>query len=215
MVAGSFQVGGQSDFAMWNPTTGMWSVSLSNVTLYSYDALGNLLRVVQEGDPRKTTSSQWRTRNFTYDSLSRLLTATNPESGTICYGAWNQGSCVNGYDLNGNLLYKTSPAPNQTVSTTTTTTSYCYDKLNRVLAKGYSNPNPQQCTGNPPTLPNPVVTYTYDVGTNGMGHLTSLTDQAGSGSYSYDALGRIASESRSIAGVTKNLSYSYNLDGSV
>src|SRR5262249_30250747 len=138
-----------------------------------------------------------RVRNFTYDSLSRLLTATNPESGTICYGTWNQGSCVNGYDANGNLLYKTSPAPNQTGSATTTT-SYCYDKLNRVLAKGYSNPNPQQCTGDPPALPNSAATYTFDSGTNGIGHLTSLTDQAGSGSYSYDALGRVSSEQRRI-----------------
>jgi RHS repeat-associated protein len=60
-----------------------------------------------------------------------------------------------------------------------------------------------------------AVSYRYDEGTNGKGHLTSLTDQAGSATYTYDILGRMAGETRTIAGVTKNMSYTYNLDGSV
>src|SRR5262249_52572030 len=170
------------------------SFSNAYATLYSYDALGNLLNVTQKGGT--TDQTQWRVRNFTYDSLSRLLTATNPESGTISYS----------YDANGNMLQKTSPAPNQT-GTATQTISYCYDVLNRVTGKKYSA---QSCP-----LTSPVVTYTYDAGTNGIGHLTSLTDQAGSGSYTYDTLGRIASESRTIAGIQKSLSYTYNLDNSI
>ena len=74
---------------------------LSNpyVTLYQYDALGNLLCVEQHGNSPagahgdgtsgtgcsapvgSDASSTWRVRRFTYDSLSRLLTAHNPESG--------------------------------------------------------------------------------------------------------------------------------------
>src|SRR5579872_5484084 len=55
--------------------------TLSNpyVTLYTYDVLGNLLSVNQKGDGSQAA----RVRTFTYDSLSRLLTATNPESGQI------------------------------------------------------------------------------------------------------------------------------------
>jgi len=166
------------------------------VTQYSYDGLGNLLSVTQKGDPTATNSSQYRVRSFTYDSLSRLLTATNPESGTISYS----------YDANGNVLQKTSPAPNQT-GTATQTISYCYDPINRVTGKVYAA---QSCP-----LSSPVVSYGYDAGTNGIGHLTSLVDQAGSGSYSYDALGRISTEQRTIAGIQKNLSYSYNLDNSI
>src|SRR5205085_7410036 len=60
-----------------------------------------------------------------------------------------------------------------------------------------------------------TVSYRYDEGTNGKGHLTSLTDEAGSAIYSYDILGRLSNESRTIAGVTKTMSYTYNLDGSV
>jgi RHS repeat-associated protein len=190
------------------------SLATPYVTLYGYDTLGNLLCVEQHGNNTTGTgcsaaasndaTSPWRVRRFTYDSLSRLLTATNPESGAISYS----------YDADGNLLQKTSPAPNVLPpSTATQTISYCYDALHRVTGKAYGA---QSCP-----LTSPVVSYTYDVGTNGIGHLTSLTDQAGSGSYTYDVMGRVATESRtinpgaSLAAVTKNMSYAYNLDGSL
>jgi RHS repeat-associated protein len=174
-------------------------------TLYQYDALGNLLCVEQHGNatgtgcsapPSSDATSPWRVRRFTYDSLSRLLTAHNPESGTITYA----------YDVDGNLLQKTSPAPNQT-GAATQTISYCYDELHRVTGKAYSA---QSCP-----LASPVVTYSYDSGANAIGKLTSLTDQAGSASYAYDNLGRMISETRVIAGVSKSVSFEYNLDGSL
>jgi RHS repeat-associated protein len=90
--------------------------------------------------------------------------------------------------------------------------SYCYDALHRVTGKGYGA---QSCP-----LTTPVVTYAYDSGTNAIGHLTSLTDQAGTASYTYDILGRLAAETRTLTGannasISKNLSYEYNLDGSL
>jgi RHS repeat-associated protein len=180
------------------------------VTLYQYDALGNLLCVEQHGNvsgtgcsaaPSNDATSPWRVRRFTYDSLSRLLTATNPESGTITYA----------YDADSELLQKTSPAANQTGSATQIV-SYCYDALHRVTGKGYGA---QSCP-----LATPVVSYAYDSGTNAKGHLTSLTDQAGTATYAYDILGRLTTETRSLKGannaaISKSLSYSYNLDGSV
>jgi YD repeat-containing protein len=108
--------------------------------------------------------------------------------------------------VEGNLLQKTSPAPNQT-GTATQTVSYCCDALHRVTGKGYGA---QSCP-----LSTPVVSYVYDSGTNAIGKLNSLTDQAGTASYSYDVLGRLASETRVISGVSKSMSYSYNLDGSL
>ena len=184
--------------------------SLANapmVTLYSYDTLGNLTCVEQHGTANGTgcsgpssgdAASPWRVRRFTYDSLSRLLTASNPESGTISYA----------YDANGNVSTKTSPAPNQPRGgTATQTISFCYDVLNRITGKAYLQ---QNCP-----LSSPVATYGYDAGPNGIGHLTSVTDQAGSASYSYDALGRLTTEQRTIAGISKSLSYTYNLNGSI
>jgi YD repeat-containing protein len=167
------------------------------VTQYSYDGLGDLLQVTQKGDPSVTDSSQWRVRNFTYDTLGRLLTATNPESGTISYS----------YDAVGDLLQKISPAPNQT-GTATQTVSYCYnDPRHRITGKGYGA---QSCP-----LATPVVSYTYDSAPNAKGKLISLTDQSGTANYTYDILGRMTAETRSIAGVPKSTGYTYNLNGSV
>jgi YD repeat-containing protein len=56
-------------------------------TTYTYDALGDLTQVVQNG---------LRQRNFTYNSLAQLTQAINPESGTIQYA----------YDPDGNLRLK-------------------------------------------------------------------------------------------------------------
>jgi RHS repeat-associated protein len=174
------------------------------VTQYAYDGLGDLLTVTQKGDPTVTSSSQWRTRSFTHDTLGRLLTAQNPESGTISYA----------YDANSNLLQKTSPAANAAPgSTATQVITYCHDALNRVTGKAYSA---QSCTGGLLPAGTAAVSYSYDAGANAIGKLTSLTDQAGSGSYAYDILGRMTGESRTIAGIPpKNMSYGYNLDGSL
>src|SRR5258707_486343 len=86
------------------------------------------------------------------------------------------------YDNDGELLQKTSPAPNQP-GTLTQTVSYCYDELHRVTGRGYGA---QSCP-----LSSPVVSYTYDSGQNAKGHLTGMTDQAGTASYTYDILGRL------------------------
>ena len=94
----------------------------------------------------------------------------------------------------------------------TQTVSYCYDELHRVTGRGYGA---QSCP-----LASPVVTYAYDSGANAKGHLTSMTDQAGTATYGYDILGRLTTETRTLIGannatISKNISYTYNLDGSV
>jgi hypothetical protein len=71
----------------------------------------------------------------------------------------------------------------------------------------------------PAPIPDPwgrvAHSYTYDQGTNGIGHLTSWSDLVGTGSYTFDPLGRMTGETRSINGVQKSMSYSYNLDSSL
>ena len=179
-------------------------------TLYTYNALGNLTCVEQHGgvtgtgcssSPANDATSPWRVRRFTYDSVSRLLTATNPESGTISYL----------YDADGNITQKTSPAPNQTGSATQTI-SYCFDELHRVTGRAYGA---LSCP-----LASPVVSYTYDSAANAKGKLVSMTDQAGTATYAFDILGRMTSETRTLTGanngtISKTLSYEYNLDGSL
>jgi RHS repeat-associated protein len=88
-------------------------------TDYGYDVLNNLLSVNQWGGAYGSSGASGRL--FSYDSLSRLLTANNPETGTVSYS----------YDYNGNLQNKTDARP--------VTTTYSYDALNRLTKKTYSD----------------------------------------------------------------------------
>jgi RHS repeat-associated protein len=183
---------------VWEPDS---SGNLVNETAYSYDALNNLLQVTQKGN---AASSQWRTRTFTYDSLSRLLTATNPETGLI---QWT-------YNNDSNVLTK-KDARNITIT-------YHYDQLHRVAttgtthAKTYSNGDA-------------AVDYYFDQTSyngltiaEGTNHRTGMNDVTGQTAWTFDSEGRTRTEQRTInisgvtpSAVTKALNYSYNLDGSL
>jgi YD repeat-containing protein len=151
------------------------------VTDYHYDVTG-LRSLIQSGLPGEAQ----RTRSFTYDLLGRLITATNPETGTVCYGIWNGANCLNGYDGNGNLKTKTDARG--------VVTSYSYDLANQLTAKTYSTNEPSSC-------------YQYGNSAPFAGRLIAEWTQNGScssvlpGSFltmrkilSYDPLGRIKSE---------------------
>lgn len=121
-------------------------------TDYQYDVLGNLRNVTQHGSSSDTA----RTRGFTFDSLSRLISTVNPETGTTGYS----------YDGDGNVKTKTDA---RSVMTT-----YTYDALNRLVSKSYSDgTTPSSC-------------YQYDTpvssvtDSNPVGELTLEWTQAGS-----------------------------------
>lgn len=108
-------------------------------TSYSYDALGNL-RTVSQGN---------QTRTFDYSSLSRLISAQNPESGFISYK----------YDANGNLKVKTDA---RLVSA-----HYKYDQLNRVIKRWYNSTSSIEESPSNENLPSgvgvsPQANFTYD-----------------------------------------------------
>jgi RHS repeat-associated protein len=150
-------------------------------TVYTYDALGNLLTVNQKGISGETA----RNRSFTYDSLSRLLTSTNPETGAISYG----------YDTNSNMTSKTDARGIKT--------SYTYDTLNRLTQKTYNDgvtntslygydsssinfvPVPQNGRGN--------VSVSL---ANTIGRLTfaSSTTSGSLDAFSYDSMGRLVNQ---------------------
>ncbi len=188
-------------------------------TDYQYDLLNNLTKVTQNGNG--TTDSP-RVRTFTYDSLSQLLCANNPEnSSASCpttYNGYVAGTTGYWYDPNGNLSAKEDARG--------VTTSYSYDQLNRLLSKSYSDGfTPTSC-------------YLYDSAINGIHRLASeWTQQASMGSCSsqfaprggyfsarwirgYDAMGRLQAEQQytpnSIAtGKFYPMSYTYDLAGNV
>lgn len=140
-------------------------------TQYSYDGLNNLLSVNQLGANGETP----RDRSFSYDSLSRLLTSNNPETGRICYGTWNGSICQNGYDLNGNLMAKTDARG--------VTVSYLYDSLNRMTSKNTSDGSFNYSYG-----------YDDTSKSNSIGRLTHASNDVNAATdYYYDAMGRVTS----------------------
>jgi RHS repeat-associated protein len=191
---------------------------LNYQTIYQYDVMGNMLCVEQHGSaatgtgcssaPSNDATSPWRVRRFTYNSLSQLLTASNPESGTITYA----------YDNDGNVATKTAPAPNQT-GTATVTTTYGYDALNRLTGKSYNDgktlPVDYAYDGNTlsgcPAQPPPGDTDSYPVGRR-----TSMCDASGATNWIHDVMGRIKSERRTIGAAAGKFDTDvYNLDGSI
>jgi RHS repeat-associated protein len=222
--SGSILTGG-TDGSQGN---GSLSINSPAVTLYQYDVLNNLLRVDQKGN-QPPDSTKWRTRTFAYNSLSQLLCAANPEItpvGTTCpnpdNGAYTPGTVRYAYDNEGNLITKTSPAPNQLSSSVTVQTAYTYkDPDNRLTQKSYNDGltptasfaydgnTPTNCTTSPPAQSDPYP----------LGRRTSMCDVSGGTSWSHDPMGRIANEKRTIVGtsnITNTTTYApYNLDGSV
>lgn len=191
--------------------TGVWEdpTSSNYETDYTYDALNNLLTVTQKG----SNSANARVRTFQYDALSRLTSATNPESGNILYT----------YDVNGNVATRVAPQPNQMVPTVQTTTTYTYDALNRRLLVKHTNPSNANsayaydgtsisgCPG--------VAVPTISSPTNLIGRRSAMCSQQSASSFSYDTMGRLATEERTDgylnpAPVTYKAGYQYYLDGS-
>lgn len=104
-------------------------------TDYQYDNLSNLTSVTQWGGASGGPNPVKRT--FSYDSLSHLVQAFNPESGWVCYGTTpsnapaNGTNCTEDYDGNGNLKAKTDAKGVQV--------TYTYDSLNRLQWKHYTD----------------------------------------------------------------------------
>ena len=156
------------------------TLSAGYKTSYSYDTLNNLT----------TVNQSVQTRSFSYNSLSRLLSATNPESGVIQYV----------YDNNGNLTKKTDARGIET--------NYTYDALNRVIQRTYANEPGGQDT--------PDVTYSYDNLPNAKGKLTKVSSSVSTTEYTaFDTLGRVLSHEQTTDGHNYTTGYAYNLSGAL
>ncbi len=204
----------------------LWKITgaQSQVTELAYDANGNL---------KQTTDPLLHTATRQFDALDRLIQANDPMSGqtlqshdaldqvtqvtdpkgvatsytTNAFGdvtqevSQDRGTTNYTYDLAGNQLTKTDARG--VVQTT------AYDALNRPISQSYTT-----VTGVPQTG---TITWTYDTGTNGVGHLTQMSDESGSTSYQYDAHGRITNKTQTVSYNSENfvqtLSYQYNANG--
>ncbi|WP_292530889.1 SpvB/TcaC N-terminal domain-containing protein [Methylocystis sp.] len=151
-------------------------------TYYAYDAINNLTKI---------TDALGNIRNFTYDGLSRRLTAQDLHAsadGTF-------GTYTYAYDDAGNMTQQVDPK-SQTVNWT-------YDALNRPLTEDY--------TGRSGT----EILYKYDSCTQGKGRLCAATSTDTVVNYSYNPLGLVESEKENISGTTYVLTHTYDRQGNV
>jgi RHS repeat-associated protein len=190
------------------------SASPSVTTSYGYDNNGNQTSI---------NAPLGRNTTQTYDELNRLTSVTDPDSGLTQYGynALDQlisvtdprglttsytynglgdlkqqvspdtGTTVNTYDSGGNL--KTSTDARNAITT------YTYDALNRVKTAAFKLGSTTDQT----------ITYNYDAGTNGKGHVTSASDASHSMSWVYDAQGRVTNKTQVQGSVTQSVAYGY------
>jgi len=169
---------------------------LLNETIRTFDALNRL---------STSTDANHGVAQFTYDAHDRILTAEDPDSNTTSYV----------YDGFGNPIQLASPDSNtsvyhfdsdnnqtQKVDALGIVTNHTYDALDRLLTAQY----PAQSSLN--------VANTYDqTGTGygfGIGHLTSLTDAAGSLTRSYDERGNLLTNNRTNGSTNLNTAYTYD-----
>jgi RHS repeat-associated protein len=160
---------------------------LGNKTLFSYDGAGNILTVTRPGGQVTTNS---------YDSMNRLLKSTDALGNSSTFA----------YDASGNLLSFTDAKGS--------VYSYTYDGLNRKLSMSYPDKTSELWTydavGNMTTYTTragQVCTYTYDSRNRNTGY--SWSDGTLGNSKSYDAVGRLLSQSNANAVI----SYTYDLAG--
>ncbi|WP_263377299.1 DUF4329 domain-containing protein [Granulicella paludicola] len=189
------RAGGPSCGLVCSPKT---QITGGLLTTYTYDLLNNLTLVNQVGDGVNDVA---RTRSFTYDSLSRLVTSLNPETHLICYGQLTTGTCQNSYDANNNLQYKTDGRGS--------TVSYTYDALNRILtetasdlSRSFSYDSSMLASGIPATNP--------------KGRVVQMSNNNGAiESYSYDSMGRITSEQECVAIGCGTVNAQYDVAGNM
>jgi RHS repeat-associated protein len=147
---------------------------LGYVTTYQHDPNDNLTGVNQSG----------QLRSFSYDWLSRLTSATNPESGTTTY-TYPTPSAL----CSGDPSTVCTRQDNRGITTT-----YLYDALNRPTSKRYSDGTPSANffydeasvslgSWTSPALGNPIGRQTHTTTTSGGTTLTATVQ-------SYDPMGR-------------------------
>ncbi|MGQ2906051.1 MAG: RHS repeat-associated core domain-containing protein [Neoaquamicrobium sediminum] len=171
---------------------------------YGYDKVGNLTSVT---DPSTNAVG------YAYDSLNRIVSFTDERSDqtTWSYGDTDEAvsmsdphSVVTGYVRNGwgeaiqeqsndigtiVLLRNDTGQVTQRTDARSVVSEYDYDDAGRITAVSY------------PGQPALNVTYTYDSvtgGNYGLGRLTAVADAVGSMAYTYDALGRVIEQERTI-----------------
>lgn len=183
-----------------------WQVTITDANNHTKDlikdAFGNLAQVNEHngsstytttyaydylGDLLSITDANSNIRNFTYDGLGRRLSAKDlhtPSATTI--PTWTYA-----YDAQGNQT--------QTVDPNGNTINYTYDALNRQALEKLGTTT--------------KVTYAYDTCTDGVGRLCTVTAPSVTTNDTYNDLGLLASEIKTISSTNYETDYAYDRQG--
>lgn len=190
-------------------------------TKLAYDRVDNLTTI---------TDGRSKVTNNTFDALNRVIKVTNPESQTVQYG-YNVLNILTDHkdgrnlettrvtDGFGDIIQEVSPdrgtrtywydaAARMTklVDGDNEETDFTYDNAGRLLTKSFPGASQEN------------MTFTYDSvasGNEGNGRLTSVTEQSGSSAFTYDALGRVTEDAKTIQGLNYSVSYAYDAGGHI
>lgn len=166
--------------------------ALSRKSLGIYDELDRLIRSV---DPdNKATQLSYDAQ----DNLTKVIDAEGLET-RYSYNGFdevtsqtnpNTGLSLFSYDTAGNKIRMTDARG--------ITVNYRYDALNRLTEEDFADD----------TLD---VSYVYDQGNNGIGHLTKRTDASGETRYNYDARGNLLRKTSTLQTKSYITQYRYNI----
>lgn len=170
----------------------------AQLTRYGYNANNELITTTlpyapatrqtwtANGQVATTTDAAGRVTTNTYDVLGNLATVTDPLNRTTTYT----------HDAAGNLTLRAAAGATCTGPTPTTgCTKYSYDDADQLIARSYLDGVTHAVTG-----------ITYDT----TGLRTTQTDATGTGTATYDNLGRLTAYQNG-SGATTN--YGYDLNG--
>ena len=169
-------------------------------TPHGYDVRDGLTSVTQTRKAAGMADAA-QNRSFSYDSLGRLSSAYNVESGTTSYTYYDTGN-VNTTTLAGG-----------------TTRTYTYNTRNQITSKTYSatvpaTPQVHYCYDGKVALPDGLGCATSVTVSSAAGRLTGVGSSASAANYTaYDYLGRIGSSEQWVDGVRYAFTYNYLAGG--
>ena len=131
------------------------------------------------------TDARGVTTNYIRNGFGEVIREVSLEAGTTEYVRDERGLIIQMTDARGIV------------------SDYTYDDAGRLLTVSY------------PSSPVDDIAYTYDEGSFGIGQLTTVVENFGTTTYSYDSLGHMTGMTRSILGQSYDCTYEYDLAGEV